>query len=458
MSAVDSTVEALQLLPPVLVLLVAVVLVAGETGTIFGLFFPVEITLLTVGFLAYVGELPLVPVFLLMIVAAALGDALALRSGRRYGERVRASRLGTWVGPERWARADRILHRLGGRSAFVARWAPFVRTVLPRLAGSAGMSYRTFAPWNYAGVVTAVGSSVVLGFLAGASYQRVAEALGRATTAVLMLAVVVVAIVLAGRWLGRHPDPVRTLAARLAAPRPFRWANQRYGRGAGRLAARIGTGPVLVAHIAAGVVLLFGFGILLSWLVQVVVGHSGLSAVDTVVAGWFAERRAGPVTGAAEAVAAVLRASTLSAVVAVVAVALAARTRLWRGDLVEVLGTAGAFVPLVVLAVVAELTGGHAAAAGWRSTQIAVATAALCTLAWLLARRVRWPAAVAAWTLAAVGIVLLVAARLYLGRDTTSATVTAVLLGALWPVVLMVAWATRTRAVEVSRIRHQELQ
>lgn len=454
MSAFDSTVELLQLLPPVAVLLVAVVLVAGETGTIFGLFFPVEITLLTVGFLAYVGELPLVPVFLLMIVAAAAGDALALRSGHRYGERVRASRLGTWVGAERWARADRILHRFGGRSAFVARWAPFVRTVLPRLAGSAGMPYRTFAPWNYAGVVTAVGSSVVLGFLAGASYQRVAEALGRATTGLLLLAVVVVAIVLAGRWLGRHPDPVRTLAARAAAPRLFRGISRRYGRGAGRLAARIGAGPALVAHLAIGAVLLFGFGVLLAWLVRFVVGHSGLSAVDAVVAGWFAERQAGPVIGVAEAVAVAVCAATLG--VAVAAVALAARTRRWGGDLVEVMGTAGVFVPLVVLAVVAELTGDQAAA-GWRSTQPAVATAALCTLAWLLARRARWPVAVAAWTVAVVGIVLVMAARLYLGRDTVSATVTAVLLGALWPVILMVAWATRARAVEVSRMRHQEL-
>lgn len=452
-----SVVELLRLLPPVVVLVVAVLLVAGETGTVLGLFFPVEITLLTVGFLAYVGEVPLVPALLLMIVAAAVGDALALRSGRKYGARVRASRLGTWVGPQRWARADRILHRLGGRSAFVARWAPFVRTLLPRLAGSAGMSYRTFAPWNYAGVVSAVGSSVVLGFAVGASYERVAEALGRATTAVLMLAGVVVAIVLAGRWLGHHPDPVRTVAARLAALRPCSWTHQRYGRMAGRLAARAGPGPALVASLAAGVVLLFGFGLLLAWLVQFVVDHSGLSAVDTAVAGWFADRRTGPVTDAAESVAAVLRATLLTGAVAVVAVALAVRARIWRRDLVGVLGTAGAFVPLVVLAVVAELTGGHTATAGWASTQTAVATAALCTLAWLLARPARWPGAVAAWTLAAVGTVLVVAARLYLGMDTTSATVTAVLLGALWPVVFMVAWATRTRAVEVSQMHHQSL-
>lgn len=204
LASVTGILEVLQSLPPLVVLAVAVVLVAGETGVVVGLLFPVEITLMTVGFLAYLDEIPFLVAFVLMIGAALAGDALALRSGRRYGPRVRASRLGVRVGADRWERADRVLHRYGGRSAFVARWVPFVRTLLPRLAGSAGMAYRTFAPWNIAGVVTAVGSSVVLGYLAGASYVRVAETYRQVTTAVLALLVVVAVAVVVGRWLMRR--------------------------------------------------------------------------------------------------------------------------------------------------------------------------------------------------------------------------------------------------------------
>lgn len=197
--------DLLEHLPPVVVLAVAVLLVAGETGVVVGLLFPVEITLLFVGFLAYLGEVPLLPALLLMLVAALTGDALAWRSGRKYGPRVRASRLGRWVGQPRWARADRLLHRLGGRSAFLARWVPFVRTLLPRLAGSAGLRYRQLVAWNAAGVVTAVGGSVLLGYLAGASYQQVAERLGRVTTGLVVgLAVLVVAGLAGGRLLRRR--------------------------------------------------------------------------------------------------------------------------------------------------------------------------------------------------------------------------------------------------------------
>jgi undecaprenyl-diphosphatase len=447
---VTDVVSLLERLPPLVVLVVAFILVMGETAVLVGLFFPVEVTLLFVGFLAYLGEVPVAPAFVAMIAAALLGDALALRSGRKYGPRVRASRIGARIGPERWARADEILHRLGGRSAFIARWLPFVRTLLPRLAGSAGMPYRRFAPWNAAGVVTDVGVSVLVGYLAGASYALVAELLGRATTAVLLLLAGVVAIVLVGRWLGRHPHPVTALAARVAAAPPLRWLHRRYGALVGALAARVGAGWALTLNLLAGLALLFAIGFGLSWLVRLVVDHSGLSGVDAAVAEWFADRRTDQVAVVAEAAATVLQGWVLAGAVTVVALLHAVRSRTWHDDLVGVVGTAGAVVPLVVLAVVTAWTGGRAGpdgdpGTGMLSTQT-VATAGLCTLAWLLTRGARWPRATAGWTTALVGIVVLANARLYLGGSTASGTVTAVLLGVLWTAIYMIAWSARGAA------------
>jgi undecaprenyl-diphosphatase len=45
-----------------------------------------------------------------------------------------------------------------------------------------------------------------------------------------------------------------------------------------------------------------------------------------------------------------------------------------------------------------------------------------------------------------VGVLMMSVARLYVGRSTASATVTSVLLGVLWTLVFIVAWATRDRA------------
>nr|WP_205807659.1 DedA family protein [Micromonospora sp. HNM0581] len=437
--------SSVQSLPPGLIYVVAALIVAAETALIIGLVAPGEATLLLVGFLTYTGTLRFGPALLVMIAAAALGDALAFRAGRRYGPRLRASRWGVRVGPQRWARADAMLARMGGRGILTARWVAFARTLVPRLAGASGMPYRHFVFWNLAGVSTWVGASVLVGQLAGESYETVSRMLGQATGAVLVLVAALVAVVLAGRWLGRNPDPARALLIRAARLPPLRWLSARYGLLFFLLSLRLGPAWALLANLAVGVLLLFVVALLIAWALRMVVRNSGLALVDGVIAGWFTARRTPDAVAVTEAAVSVLRGWPLIVAVAAVALVQAWRQRPWRADLLSVVGTVGAFVPLVVLAAVADL------AAGGRvvlfSTQNVVVTASLCTLAWLVSRGARWPVAVAAWTVAAAGVVTIGGARLYLGLSTASGTVGAVLLGAAWTAVFMVAWATRDRAV-----------
>jgi undecaprenyl-diphosphatase len=440
-------------LPVVSIYVLAALLVAGETAVIVGLLAPGEATLLLVGFLSYAGTLRLAPTLVIMIAAALVGDALAFRAGRRYGPRLRHSRWGQRVGERRWAKADSMLGRLGGRGVLAARWVAFVRTLVPRLAGAAGMPYRRFAPWNAVGVVTWVGASVLVGYGAGESYKQVSTYLGKATGAVLILVGSVVVIVVVGRWLGRNPDPVRALLARAGALPPLRWLTQRYGVLFFLISMHVGSGWALVLNLAAGLGLLFVIGLGVSWLMATAVRQSGLSVVDDTIATWFAQRRTEGVSRLALDTISTLRPSFLIAAVVLVAIVIGWHTRAWRRDLVGVVGTAGAFLPLVLLAVVADLTQpAELPAAGYGTaalfpTQNAVVVASLCTLAWLVARYAPWPIATAAWTVAAVGIVTVSGARLYVGSSTASETLTAVLLGVMWTVVFMVAWSTRDRAL-----------
>ncbi|WP_433114078.1 DedA family protein [Micromonospora sp. CA-246542] len=437
-------------LPTLWIYLAAALIVAGETAVIFGLLVPGEATLLLVGFLTYNGTLRLGPALLAMIVSALVGDALAFRAGRRYGPRLRAG-LGHRVGPGRWSRADAMLARLGGRGVFAARWVAFARTLVPRLAGAAGMPYRRFAVWNLAGVVTWVGGSILLGNLAGESYDTVSRVLGRATGAALALLAGLLGVVLAGRWLGRNPDPARALLSRAAALPPVRWLSARYGVLFFLVAMRIGPTWTLLLNLAVGLLLLFAAGLAIAGLLAVVVRNSGLAALDGAIDVWFTARRTPDAADATLVVVSLVRGWALIVLVAMVAAVLAWRRRPLRTDLLSVVGTVGAFVPLVVLAGVAELTGTHGGPGGHESgpfpTQNAVVAASLCTLAWLVSRNARWPVAVAAWTAAAAGVLGVGVARLYLGLDTASGTAAAVLLGVLWTVVFMVAWATRDRAV-----------
>jgi undecaprenyl-diphosphatase len=75
-----------------------------------------------------------------------------------------------------------------------------------------------------------------------------------------------------------------------------------------------------------------------------------------------------------------------------------------------------------------------------------VVAASLGMLAWLLSRRFGWRLAVPAWTAAAGLVVVVGAARVYVGWSWPSEVIASTLLGALWVLVFMIAWRTRDRA------------
>ena len=70
----------------------------------------------------------------------------------------------------------------------------FFRAVMPALAGTAKMPYHRFLPWNAAGGLVWGTGFVLLGYLAGNSYEAVARTVGR-DAALVVAALVVIALV-----------------------------------------------------------------------------------------------------------------------------------------------------------------------------------------------------------------------------------------------------------------------
>jgi len=434
--------------PPALIYLVAAVVVGAETATILGLLVPGEVTLLTVGFLCYEGSLRLVVALPVMLGAGLVGDSLGYREGRRVGSRLRTGPLGRRVGEHRWIRADALLVRYGGRAVFVARFIAFARTLTPRLVGMSGIGYRTFLPWDVAGVAGCVGGTVLVGYAAGRSYATVSGVFGQATSTLSALVLVIVALVVVGRYLGRNPDPVAAFGNRLADRPLLRLVGRAYLAGFGRLSRRIGVGGAVAVNILGGVVAMFGIGYALSWAVDRLVRGSGLPLVDQPIARWMTAHREPRVVHEAVEILSVLRGSHLIIVVGLIGVALNWRVRIWRADLIGVLGTGGAFLPLAMIALATNWERGIGAPAspvGAFGNQAAVASASAGMLAWLLSRRFGWRWAVAAWTSALGLVVIVVSARVYVGWSWPSEAVASTLLGGLWVLVFMVAWHTRDR-------------
>ncbi len=121
------------------------------------------------------------------VAGAILGDTLGYEIGRHLGPRLRSSWFGRKVGERRWVRAHEYVHRRGGLAIFFGRWIGVLRAVVPAIAGDARMRYRDFFLWNVLGALVAVPTIIIIGYVAGSSYQAVEARLGQASYVLLAL-------------------------------------------------------------------------------------------------------------------------------------------------------------------------------------------------------------------------------------------------------------------------------
>src|SRR4051794_34098562 len=108
-------------------------LVFAEAAVLVGFVLPGETAVLLGGVLAASGRLSLPTVLAVAVVATVAGDSVGYEVGRRFGPRILAARS-LRRQAERLDRAQLLMRRHGGWAVFLARFAPFLRTVMPGLA------------------------------------------------------------------------------------------------------------------------------------------------------------------------------------------------------------------------------------------------------------------------------------------------------------------------------------
>ncbi|WP_086823999.1 DedA family protein [Allokutzneria sp. NRRL B-24872] len=190
--------DSLAGMPSVLVHLVFGVLVTLEAAIVVGVVLPGVSGLLLFGFLAYLGNVGLVAAGCVAALGAALGTTLAYASGRRLSraDGLPDSRIVRRIGEDRWHRTEKLLDRFGGRAVLLGQWVVGIRTLMPRFAAMAGLSYRRFASWSVPVSLLWGSTWVVVGWTAGSAYERVASIAGWVSLVLLVLAAAVLAVVL----------------------------------------------------------------------------------------------------------------------------------------------------------------------------------------------------------------------------------------------------------------------
>jgi len=150
-------------------LVVLVAIVFAETGLLVGFFLPGDSLLFAVGALASLEGSPieLPQTALLLIVAAVLGDAVNYSIGAYLGPAVFSSERSRLLNKQHLVRTQLFYERHGGKTIFLARFVPIIRTFAPFVAGIGRMRYRYFATYNVTGaiawVVVCMGAGALFG-------------------------------------------------------------------------------------------------------------------------------------------------------------------------------------------------------------------------------------------------------------------------------------------------------
>lgn len=160
-------------LPPWLALAVLALSPMLEASLFLGVILPGETALILVGVLVHEGRLGFAPAMIVCSLAAIAGDAIGYAIGRHWGERIMSTKLARkrFIA-RRWARARTYLKERGSWSVFLGRFAVGVRTFVPMMAGTARMPLKRFLAANIAGGVLWSVVSIVLGWIAGAAWEK----------------------------------------------------------------------------------------------------------------------------------------------------------------------------------------------------------------------------------------------------------------------------------------------
>lgn len=148
------------------VYLILFIIVFIETGLVVTPFLPGDSLLFAAGAFAALGSLNVLPIFLLLSLAAILGDTANYWIGHFFGERI-LSHPKIPISKKDIERTNVFFAKHGGKTIFLARFIPIIRTFAPFVAGIGKMHYSTFISYNLVGGIVWVGLFTLAGYYFG---------------------------------------------------------------------------------------------------------------------------------------------------------------------------------------------------------------------------------------------------------------------------------------------------
>ena len=148
----------------------------AETGLLIGLAFPGDSLLFVAGVAASGtgaallngNQLPVGPLFIGAPIAAITSSFVGRWIGAKYGRKLFDRPDGRFFTQARVVQTEKWLGKYGiGKALVLARFIPFVRTLINPMVGIINVSNKTFIFWNILGAIIWTDTILLLGYLLG---------------------------------------------------------------------------------------------------------------------------------------------------------------------------------------------------------------------------------------------------------------------------------------------------
>jgi len=135
-----------------------------ETGLVVTPFLPGDSLLFAAGTFAAAGSLEAGWLFVLLSIAAVAGDTVNYWIGYFVGPKVFKKENVRFLNKKYLDRTHQFYEKYGGKTIFIARFIPIIRTFAPFVAGIGKMSYWRFISYNVSGGVVWIAVCVFAGY------------------------------------------------------------------------------------------------------------------------------------------------------------------------------------------------------------------------------------------------------------------------------------------------------
>lgn len=163
-----------------------------ETGIVVMPLLPGDSLLFVAGALATGGSFKITVLFLVIFIAAVIGDTVNYHIGKFFGPKIFKKESSILFNKEYLLRAEKFYEKHGKKTIIIARFIPIIRTFAPFVAGIGKMPYGVFLTYNIVGAFLWCSLFIFGGYLFG-NISWVQEHFGALILAIIFVSLIPIA-------------------------------------------------------------------------------------------------------------------------------------------------------------------------------------------------------------------------------------------------------------------------